>query len=352
MSSRTQGILDRLSDAPKFGDVRWILGDGVLTNYMQSFVDETMQANAEFQSKAGVQPKIVRKSPGWCCEWCAKLEGEYLYPDEVPDDVYHRHDNCDCIVEFYPGDGRKQSVWGRRDEWKPAEDAKTLKIRRIFGIQTKPAQPIATSDVAIKAKKNKIAENKPKRLNNQLSEDEIINKVAGGDMTDGSCASAGFAYVGNKAGFDVLDFRGGASQEFFSKTSTLKMIAKETNGVVVRKKSDFTNANVLLKEVKPGKEYYMTAGKHAAIVRLNNGVYEYLELQSSTNNGFKELNRNVLKKRWGCQKSHTKLGIRYGIEDLIIDIDELIKYDGFEEILGFINTDEGLQLKGSAGNIK
>ena len=45
MTDRTQGILNRASDAPKVSGVRWILGDGVLTNYMQSYVDDTMKRN-------------------------------------------------------------------------------------------------------------------------------------------------------------------------------------------------------------------------------------------------------------------------------------------------------------------
>lgn len=130
MTDRTQGILNRASEAEKFSGVRWILGDGVITNYMQSFVDETMKRNAIFQSNAGVSPKIVRRSPGWCCEWCAKLEGTYMYPDDVPDDVYRRHDNCNCIVEFYPADGKKQDVWTK--EWTKAEPD-TLKERKRLG---------------------------------------------------------------------------------------------------------------------------------------------------------------------------------------------------------------------------
>lgn len=130
MTDRTQGILNRASEAEKFSGVRWILGDGVITNYMQSFVDETMKRNAIFQSNAGVSPKIVRRSPGWCCEWCAKLEGTYMYPDDVPDDVYRRHDNCNCIVEFYPSDGKKQDVWTK--EWTKAEPD-TLKERKRLG---------------------------------------------------------------------------------------------------------------------------------------------------------------------------------------------------------------------------
>lgn len=134
MSTRTQGILDRVSDAPKFSGVRWILGDGVITNYMQSFVDDTMKRNAEFQSKAGVQPKIVRKSPTKCCPWCDALVGEYKYPDDVPDDVYRRHDNCNCIVEFYPGDGTKQDVWSK--QWAD-QDEEILADRKKVGLTPK-----------------------------------------------------------------------------------------------------------------------------------------------------------------------------------------------------------------------
>lgn len=135
MTDRTQGILNRASDAPKFSGVRWILGDGVLTNYMQSYVDDTMKRNAEFQSRAGVSPKIVRKSPTKCCPWCDALVGEYKYPDDVPDDVYRRHDNCNCIVEFFPGDGTKQDVWSK--EWAD-QDEEILEERKHVGLTVKP----------------------------------------------------------------------------------------------------------------------------------------------------------------------------------------------------------------------
>lgn len=134
--SRLQGILDRVSEK-KFSESRWLLGAGVLTNYAQSFVDETMKRNAEFQTKAGVAPKIVRKSPTKCCPWCDALVGEYRYPDEVPDDVYRRHDNCNCIVEYYPGDGRRQNVWSK--SWAEA-DEETLEARKTIGLE-QPTPP-------------------------------------------------------------------------------------------------------------------------------------------------------------------------------------------------------------------
>ena len=138
MSTRTQGIIDRASRAEKFSDVRWILGDGVLTNYMESYVDDTMKRNAIAQSRAGVQPKIVRKSPTKCCPWCDALVGTYLYPDDVPDDVYRRHDNCNCIVEFYPGDGKKQNVWSKK--WNDAEPETLKERKRVYPRRATPEQ--------------------------------------------------------------------------------------------------------------------------------------------------------------------------------------------------------------------
>lgn len=49
-------------------------------------------------------------------------------------------------------------------------------------------------------------------------------------MTKGSCTSLALAYAGNKGGVDVLDFRGGKSCDFFSKTANIRDITK-FNGV-------------------------------------------------------------------------------------------------------------------------
>ena len=53
-------------------------------------------------------------------------------------------------------------------------------------------------------------------LNNNITEEEIIQKISGGDETRGSCSSLALTYIGNKNGLNVLDFRGGESQRFFS----------------------------------------------------------------------------------------------------------------------------------------
>ena len=57
------------------------------------------------------------------------------------------------------------------------------------------------------------------------SEQQIINSISGGDMTQGSCSSLALAYAGNRAGYVVYDFRDGQSREFFSSRSSIEQIA-------------------------------------------------------------------------------------------------------------------------------
>lgn len=80
-----------------------------LDNIAQNMNDDYIQANAKFRSEAGMVAKVIRKSSGHCCKWCESIAGTYIYPD-VPQDVYRRHDNCDCTVEYDSGDGTKTTI--------------------------------------------------------------------------------------------------------------------------------------------------------------------------------------------------------------------------------------------------
>lgn len=120
------GIVNRISSEEYFDDVKWIL-DAPVRNLIQKAMDDTVQKNADFHAKAGLRPKIIRRSSGHCCEWCNQVAGTYVYPD-VPKDVFRRHDNCDCIVEYYPGDGKKQNVWTK--EWKYEKESDKIEKRK------------------------------------------------------------------------------------------------------------------------------------------------------------------------------------------------------------------------------
>ena len=130
---RISGIINRLSNAETFEDISWILRDPINT-FCQSIVDDAVKQNVEFQGKAGLEPRIIRKTAGSCCEWCSRLAGEYFYPD-VPHDVYRRHENCNCTVEFDPGTGKKhQDVWSKK--WKYEKDFDRIRERSQTGINS------------------------------------------------------------------------------------------------------------------------------------------------------------------------------------------------------------------------
>lgn len=93
-------------------------------NITGSFQTDYIKKNAEFRSKAGLSCYIERKDGFRCCDWCAGLAGRYRYPDEVPKDVYRRHDNCTCDVSYVSEKGR-QNVHSKR--W-ANEQAKAQRI--------------------------------------------------------------------------------------------------------------------------------------------------------------------------------------------------------------------------------
>ena len=193
------------------------------------------------------------------------------------------------------------------------------------------------------------------KLKKPFSEDNIIRRISGGDKTKGSCVSLAFAYAADKAGYDVLDFRGGQSCDFFASMFNLKKIAglQDVSSKIIEDFNDFKIAETLLKTAEVGKEYNLIVGRHSSIIRkLNTGKYEYLELQSKYSNGFFELNTQKLKKRFGCQKSHTSHGEKFKVRGILIDIETLAKNSNFLSMMRYINTNAGNQMKGAGGDVK
>lgn len=216
----------------------------------------------------------------------------------------------------------------------------------------KATTPSQLEDVLQLAEKASVEYLAVSELSKTLTEDEIISRVSGGDLTTGSCSSLAFTYAGNRCGFDVLDFRGGMSQSFFSRSGNIMSIAEKVGGTVAKHTNDYKKAKDLLKTTQIGKEYYFTCGSHAAIVRRTETGFEYLELQSPYVNGFKPLDENVLKRRFAAKKSHTVYGTKCETRDCIIDIDLLRKDSGFRRMLGYINTAKDKQRKGKSGTTR
>ena len=215
-------------------------------------------------------------------------------------------------------------------------------------------KPEAISKIRQTLDESKVEYREVQPLKSKLTIPQIIERLGGGDLTEGSCSSLAFAYSGNINGLDVLDFRGGVSCSIFSSNYAINEIAKlpGVNGTVLKDYNDFTAVKKLLKTVETGKDYYLGTGEHAAIIRKTKRGFEYLELQDPIQNGFKKLTPNVLKRRFYCQKSYTVAGMKVQAVNQLIECQSLKNSDEFKKILGYINTAEESQRKGGIGSVK
>ena len=183
----------------------------------------------------------------------------------------------------------------------------------------------------------------PKKHDSIPSEDSIINNIGGGDATAGSCASVGLIYAANKAGYDVKDFRGGSSRKLLS--HRIVSMAGDLGGAEYRGPNDILCCHDMFESMEEGKEYYMAVARHAAIIRKNGGKVEFLELQSSTENGWHPLTDDRLVSRFKAKRNEYGRGI-------LIDTEKMVGTEAFGALLGIINTDASKQKKGDSGYAK
>lgn len=201
------------------------------------------------------------------------------------------------------------------------------------------------------------------KLKAPLTDTQIIDKVSGGDQTQGSCVSVALSYIANKYGLDVLDFRGGQSRYLYSAYGW-NDVTKLLGITAFREPTDTIRpCKKLLGLMEEGKEYLFSAGKHTSIVRTNNGVWEYLELQSEKRSGWQPFEEDVILFEgtpFATQKHYTvsdRLKNRFGVgsaygESVIVEISQYEGNDEFRDLIGYINTEKSAQQKGVKGGIK
>lgn len=275
--------------------------------------------------------------------------------------------NCRCtllsLVKGFEGDTVKTSPkMGEMsfEEWQHEKE----KLKTVNQLTASPltaeerAAQLNASALIKDLRASKIARLEPTRYDTMPTDEDIIAKVSGGDETKGSCVSLSFAYAGNKNGLEVLDFRGGESQSFFSSYYGWKDIAKRF-GISEKAKTEIVSATNLVKKAEDGKQYILIAGKHAAVVRRNpnkdsKNLFEYLELQDQ-NGGWYGIGANTFKDRFGCRKTARRNLLNNEIieaESYLIDIASLNNDAVFEEVLAYINTEPTKQKKGRYGYAK
>lgn len=308
-----------------------------------------------------------------------------MYPAD-PTAPYYLTMNCRCTLigqikgfERNTQEYRKDPDLGGMtyEEWKNAKapkKAKTAKTTPASKAQTqaptaqaaKPAAEIHANDsagydwIVNAAKSDGIDHNPVSMMQKQLTDKQIIEKLAGGDQTAGSCASLSICYAANKKGIDVGDFRGGKSQSMFSRRSNNQKVYEAANAKidVHMVKKEAKEVADILKGLDQDKEYILSAGKHSAVVKRTADGLQYLELQSpfESGNGWKPFGDDVaatLNRRWACRKTQQRImGTPVEQRVRLIDVDSIQPTEEFKGILGYINTPAEKQKKGKYGGIK
>ena len=232
-------------------------------------------------------------------------------------------------------------------------DGESIDLSNDFATDTAPRSPLDSHEYTeiVNALDNMNVEYRPiAEADTNRTAQDIIDRISGGDETEGSCSSLALAYAGNKGGYDVLDYRDGNSREYFATRSSIEDIANipGVESFVLNGTNDFESVSQLLSGVKDGEEYYLASGQHAAIIRHNNNQFEYLELQhQSDENGWHSLNNDILKCRFGCESDRLIPSKSY-----MMNVNSLSKNNEFKNILGYINTAEQDQMKGTKGYVR
>lgn len=300
----------------------------------------------EVEGKKAMYPGAFGDPSEDCnCRCCLLQHAKWALGQEELDTLKER-------ATFFGLDKTKDFDDYRQKYLKLAENADKVEIRKL-------PKPTGSSNLIYDAffktlnEELKVEYNAVENHKEKMTPDGIIRILSGGDKTNGSCASVGLAYIGQKQGWDVLDFRGGESEKFFSNSLNLMWLSKADGMKVLNAegRTSLTVGNRLLKQCEVGKEYYLCVGRHVSIVRkLEDGKLQYLELQSALNSGWTDFNGNprfTLSSRFGCSSSLPSVG------DFMIDIDESdFATDDFKSLLGYINTAESDQKKGKYGTIK
>ena len=188
------------------------------------------------------------------------------------------------------------------------------------------------------------------------TEPEIIKRISGKDKTPGSCASVAYAYIANKCGLDVLDFRGGDSQELFQCPEIFDEILNlpGIKGKKFKVGKQAPEGAKILCSLKKNKEYFVGFVKHAAIVKNTDEGVKYLELQEGTptRNGWVLMGKTEkqvaakLIRRFGARKGQAHAyGYSLPTHMRLAEVDSFKGSEAFEKLAKYFNTNEKDQQK-------
>lgn len=169
-NEKIKGILDLASSNEHWDEAREETAQAV-ENFSRKCVDDHIRTNAERQYEAGLTGKVVRTASRGACEWCEDVAGSYEYAavKGKGEDVWRRHANCDCVIEYEPVKGKRQTVSSgsyrqNKDSLSPEE--RERKVEEINKSSTIPRNELI----------ERINQGKLKQNNQGIIAERILNR--------------------------------------------------------------------------------------------------------------------------------------------------------------------------------
>lgn len=116
-AERAKQVGDSLDDTTVSDETIQRRCQGAVTNVAKSMHDSFVKENARVRNDLGLKP-IIQRFGTAPCAWCADVAGKYRY-GEQPDDIFRRHDNCNCTIIYDTQvlRGAKTESGGRSKTW-------------------------------------------------------------------------------------------------------------------------------------------------------------------------------------------------------------------------------------------
>ena len=226
-----------------------------VANVSMSFHDDCVRENAAFRSDAGYECYITRVVGGASCPWCSAMAGRYKYPDETPDDIFRRHDNCTCTVTFEQGSFR-QDVWSKRS-WETPKTGAGAPPPKVFSKeeadrleQERLVEYRGLTDFSTKPGKNDLAIANMEYINSEAFAEKFKGKYAN-EKVESAIISACRQVVKNRDGTNY-------EEAFFIDAKTGKTVS-----YIKSKKENGVNMPDKLKD-------YLTSAKEKSIIMIHN----------------------------------------------------------------------------------
>ena len=121
---RIHGLVNAAANAGSIEEATVMLGEPVI-NFTRSVMDSNIKANAEFQTKAGLDVRVEREYDDVglhngtdVCEWCERRAGTWTYDKAMSVGAFERHENCGCTIDYVVKKGAvyRQTNW-KNNEW-------------------------------------------------------------------------------------------------------------------------------------------------------------------------------------------------------------------------------------------